>query len=179
MKHITIGLFIVAILVTGCHLLTVEYVSATYDGGMEFLGIRRGGKSSVSFFSVRVENENDQPITSACPLVLHWKGHVLPVHSVTPHTLRAAGIEVQPTDYKGPEWKFGFVGGGDQNRDFGIEFHIKGDRIVEFYARHNSSAPCGFQLSRGNKNPVVFPLSEDQLKAAFGEPKHIVTFPGT
>jgi hypothetical protein len=171
------GIGIVAVM-TYTHLLEVQFVSAKYDGGIEFIGTRKDEHSPTTYFSVRVKNGNDQPITSDCPLVLHWQEHVLPVHTVTPEILRAAGIAVKQPDYKGPEWRHGFVGGGEQNQGYGIEFHMRKDRIVEFYARHNSSAPCPFQLSNGDQSPVTFPLSQDQLERAFGQPKEVIWFWG-
>ena len=160
------------------HFLEVQFVSAKYDGGVEFLGTRNHERSPTTFYSVRVKNGNDQPITPDCSVVLHWQEQVIPVHTMTLEVLRAVGIAVSQPDYKGPEWKHGFVGGGDQNRDFGIEFYMREGRIVEFYARHNSSAPCPFQLSKGNQPPVAFPLFEEQLERAFGKPREITWFRG-
>ncbi len=167
------GWFAINMVVTGGHLLEVQFVHAKYNGGVEFIGTRNDEASPITYYSVRIEKGNDQPITSDCPLVLHWQGQSFPVHTITPEILRAIGVVVHQPDYKGPEWKLGFVGGGDQNRDFGIEFHVRKDRIVEFYARHNSSAPCPFQLSRGDQPPVAFPFSKDQLERAFGQPREV------
>jgi hypothetical protein len=160
------------------HSLDVQFVSAKYDGGVEFIGDRSDEHSQTKYFSVRVKNKNDQPVTSDCPLVLHWQEHALPLHRVTPEVLRAMDVAVKGMDYRGPEWKIGFLGGGDQNQDFGIEFHMRDDRIVEFYARHNSSAPCPFQLSKGDQPPTTFPLSDEQLEKAFAQPIEITWFWG-
>lgn len=168
----------IMLLMTYTHILEVQFVSAKYDGGVEFLGTRSSEQSPTTYYGVRVKNGNDQPISSNCPLVLHWQGHTLPVHSVTPDILRGIGIAVDPQEYKGPEWKIGFIGGGEQNRDYGIEFHMRDDRIVEFYARHNGTAPCPFQMSNGDQTPVTFPLSQNQLERAFGQPKEVTWFWG-
>ena len=178
MKRYSIALIGIMMATLGCNQLGSQYVNAKYDGGMQFIGKRSDEKSPTTYFSVRVKNENDEPITSDCPLVLHWKGNIVPVHSITPEILDAIGVAVASPDYKGPEWKFGFIGGGDQNRDYAIEFHLRNDRLVEFYARHNSSSPCPFQLSSRDQPPVPFPLSESQLETAFGKPKSVTWFTG-
>jgi len=173
MKRYIIALIGIMMATLGCHQLGSQYVNAKYDGGMQFIGKRSDEKAPPIYFSVRVKNENGEPITSDCPLVLHWKGHLISVYLITPEILDAMGIAVAQSDYKGPEWKFGFIGGGDQNRDYAIEFHLRNDRLVEFYARHNSSSPCPFQLSRLDRPPVTFPLSEAQLEMAFGKPRNV------
>jgi hypothetical protein len=169
----------VMLVMTYTHFFEVQFVSAKYDGGVVFIGTRNNEHSPTTYFSVRVKNENDQPITSECPLVLHWQEHTFPIYSVMPDTLRSMGIAVEQPDYKGPEWKYGFVGGGDQNRDFGMEFYMRENHLVEFYARYNASVCCPFQLSNlvnEKMPPVAFPLSEDQLEKAFGQPKEVVWF---
>ena len=168
----------ILVVVTGCYRLEVQCVHAKYDGGVQFIGTRNDEGSPVTYFSVRVDSENDQPITSDCCLVLHWQGHTFPVHEITPAMLRDIGVAVDRYDYKGPEWCLGFVGGGDQNRDFGIEFHMRGDRIVEFYARHNSPALCPFRLSCKDRAPVAFPLSQGRLETAFDKPRAVEWFRG-
>lgn len=160
------------------HFFEIQFVSAKYDGGVEFLGTRNDEHSPTTFFSVRVKNANEQPMTPKCAVVLHWQEQAIPIHKMASADLQTLGIVVEQPDYKGPEWKHGFIGGGDQNRDWGMEVKMRDDRLVEFYARHNSSAPCPFQLSNGERPPVAFPLSENELKRTFGQPKAIAWFWG-
>lgn len=160
------------------HSLEIQFVSAKYDGGMEFLGTRDNEQSPTKYFSVRVKNANGQPMTPERAVVLHWQEQAIPIFKMTSTDLQTLGIVVKQPDYKGPEWKHGFVGGEDQNRDWGMEFNLRDDRLVEFYARHNSSAPCPFQLTNGERPPVAFPLSENELERTFGQPKAITWFWG-
>lgn len=168
----------IMVAIDNTHLLEVQFVSARYNGGVEFLGNRDNEQSPTKYFSVRVKNGNGQPITSDCTVVLHWQEQAISIHRMTSSDLQSLGIVVKQPDYKGPEWKHGFVGGGDQNRDWGMEFNMRDDRLVEFYAQHNSSAPCPFQLSNGERPPMAFPLSENELERTFGHPKAITWFWG-
>ena len=162
---------------TGCHLLEVQWVTADYPGGVEFIGVRKNEKSPITFFSVRVKGQNEGSISSACPLIFHWREQAVAVADITTSKLIAMNIETEPVDYLGPEWSSAFIGGADeQNTDYGVEFELKNDRIVEFYAHHNwrSSTACPFKLSFQGNLPVSFPLTEAQLNKAFGKPSHII-----
>ena len=170
-----------AVAAAGCHLGEVEWIHAKYPGGIEFIGVREAEKSPAIFFSVRVQGDDGQVISADCPLTFHWHGRDFPVSNITAAKLVAAGIEPQPVDYKGPEWQSAFVGGADsQNRDYGVEFHLRKDRCVEFYARHDwrSSVSCPFELSTPVSGRFRFPLSEAELKKVLGEPKAITTIRG-
>jgi hypothetical protein len=95
---------------------------------------------------------------------------------LTPDTAAAAGIILQPTDYRPPGSLSGFIGGADdQNRDYGIEFYFNNKRLTEFYARHNekSSVPCPFLVGAEGKTAIAFPISEGKLEEAFGKPESI------
>jgi hypothetical protein len=181
MNKILLPLLFCAVAAAGCRLGEVEWIHAKYPGGIDFIGVREAEKSPAIFFSVRVEGADDQPIPADCPLIFHWQGRDFPVNSITAAKLVAAGIEPQLVDYKGPEWQFAFVGGADsQNRDYGVEFHLRRGRCVEFYARHDwrSSVACPFEFSAPNSNRFRFPLSEHDLKKELGEPKAVITMRG-
>ena len=174
-KYATLFVLMITAL-TGCHVLEVQWVTVAYPGGVEFVGVRNSESSPITFFSVRVKGQDKEPISSACPLVFHWHGQTVPVADITTTKLSDMNIEAEPSDYKGPEWSSAFTGGADeQNSDYGVEFHFKSDRIVEFYARHDhqSSIACPFTLSFRGTLPVSFPLTEDQLQKAFGKPSRI------
>ncbi len=166
-------LILCAVLSEGCHLHQVQWVTAHYPGGTEFIGVRKRERAPTTYFSVRVESKKGQSLPAACRLILHWRGQDFVVREITPAKLVAAGIEVNR------QW--GFVGGEDgMNQDYGIEFYFRSNRIQEFYARHsvNSSVQCPFELSVPGGDRFRFPLSEDELKEHFGEPESITAFWG-
>jgi hypothetical protein len=164
-------------LLTACHrLFEVQWVHAFYGQGVEFIGMRTAESRPVTYFSVRIKNADDTPIDATCPIAFVGSDWQSPVSELTTNLLSSHGIRLRTQDYAGPDAVSAFIGGADdQNRDYGVEFHFRGSRIVQFYARHNwkSAVRCPFQLASRGKEPVRFPLSEAQLVAAFGKPARV------
>ena len=161
----------------GCHLIEVQWVYADYPNGIEFIGMRKTEKAPTVFFSVRVKGDNGLPIPATCPLIFHWQGRDFPVSTITTDSVTAAGIDLQTQYGNDPDTRIAFIGGADtQNRDYGVEFHFRKNRIVEFYARYEwkYSVPCPFELSTSQNNRIRFPMSEDQLRKTFGKPESII-----
>lgn len=138
--------------------------------------MRKSENALTTYFSVRAKGANAQPIPADCFLTVHWQGKAFSAGNTSSSNLVAAGIQVKPQEYKGPNATFGFVGGAtEQNQDYGIEFHLVSDHLVELYARHSdqNEVPCPFELSGENGNRVRFPFGETELKTHFGEPESI------
>lgn len=176
MMKTIIALWFCLVAGVGCRFGQVQWVHAQYPRGVEFIGMRKNESAPTTYFSVRAKGTNRQPIPADCWLTLHWQGKSLRVADISASNLVAAGIQPRPQDYKGPEAEFAFIGGADdQNRDYGIEFHLESKHIIEFYARHNwrSAIPCPFELSGSNGDRIRFPFGETELKKYFGEPESI------
>lgn len=176
MKKIITALCLCALAVTGCRLGQVQWIHAQYPSGVEFIGMRRNENAPTRYFSVRAKSANGQAIPADCLLTIHWKDNDLAVGSITSSSLVSAGIQITPQEHKGPDAKSGFIGGAtDQNQDYGIEFHLVSDRLVELYARHSdqNGVPCPFELSGPNGNRIRFPFGETELRKHFGEPESI------
>lgn len=176
MKTIVLATGLCTLLVTGCRILEVQWVNAEYPHGTQFIGVRKNNDAPTTYFSVRVKDANNQQISRDCQLILHWQDSSFLIKDITASNLIAAGITPKPSDYGESGSAFAFIGGtNNQNRDYGIEFHLKSDRVTEFYARHDrkSSIKSPFELSVSGGQRVRFPLTEAELIAAFGKPMSI------
>jgi len=138
--------------------------------------MRKSENAPTTYFSVRAKGANGQAIPADCFLTIHWEDNNLAAGSISSSNLVAAGIQLKSQEYKGPDATFGFIGGAtEQNQDYGIEFHLVSNRIVELYARHSdqNGVSCLFELSGPNGNRIRFPFGEAELKKYFGEPESI------
>jgi hypothetical protein len=176
MKRTITVLCLCALAVIGCRFGQVQWVHAQYPGGVEFIGVRKSERAPTTYFSVRVKGANGRPIPADCFLTVHWQGSALSAGNTVSSELVAAGIQVEPQEYMGPDATSGFVGGAtEQNQDYGIEFHLVSGQLVELYARHSdqNGVTCPFELSGPNGSRIRFPFGETELKKHFGEPESI------
>lgn len=157
-----------------------EWYHAYYKHEIEFVG-KKGKDGRVEYFSVRVESPNAQAICAECELEFHWKGQKYLVRELGLNDLAEMGISAESNTWSPDGVIMGFLGGkDDRHQDYGVEFYFRNGRIYHFYARysaHNNVA-CPFMISQSQRQPVSFPIGEEQLQKSFGVPDSVVAVPG-
>ena len=128
--------------------------------------LRRDG--GTSYVIVRARGPDESALTAEADLVLHVGGTRFPVHEITPRTVTEIGNLLEMRSHG--DGTFGFLGWGEQNREGGIEFTFADRKLTGFFARWHPRASCPFGLSAIEGSAVRFPVAENDLVEAFGEP---------
>lgn len=151
---------------------------ATYDNGVEFRGAK-GKKGRIEYSSVRVGDRDADAISAECDLQLHWSERAYLVRETGLDDLAEMGIATNDNPDTGITTA-SFAGADDRYQDYGVGFSFRNGRPNSFYATHSShnGVPCPFMLSVPGRQPVRFPIVEDQLRETFGEPKSVFGVPG-
>lgn len=152
---------------------------ATCDSGAKFVGAK-GKKGDIEYFSVRVgDDRNAEESPAECDLQLHWSERAYLVRETGLDDLAEMGIATNDNPDTGITTA-SFAGADDRYQDYGVGFSFRNGRPNSFYATHSShnGVSCPFMLSAPGRQPVRFPITEDQLRESFCEPESVVGVPG-
>ena len=150
---------------------------ATCDSGVKFVGAK-GKKGDIEYFSVRVgDDRNAEESPAECDLQFHWNGRVYLVRDIGLAELAEMGASTEETETGITE---AFMNKANEFPDSSVEFSLKDGRLYHFYAFHSAhnGRVCPFMLSAPGRQPVRFPITEDQLRESFCEPESVVGVPG-
>jgi hypothetical protein len=173
-----------AMLLTACEHIAENHATgewnqwyyANYEQNMEFVGawVKKG---RIEYSSVQCGDRDAEAIPADCDLQFHWNGRVYLVREIGLAELAEMGAS---TEDLGNGITEAFMNKQDRFPHSGMEFYLKNGRLCGFYAHHYSHkrAVCPFMLSVPGRQPVLFPIAEDQLRESFGEPESVVGVPG-